>query len=107
MKKFFLFVFFLVLLATSSFAVIYDPVNSLISKDEFLYVPDISQIAGVSPNIKVYNTNSGAPVLAATISPESLSAAPKGLALTPDGKTLYVSVVSGSNIYVKIFDCTN
>ncbi|KAF0134712.1 MAG: Glycoside hydrolase family 81 [Candidatus Saganbacteria bacterium] len=88
MKKIALFLLFLSILAVPAFAGIADPVSPVVSND-YVYVPRY-----INKTVTIYkNTNIGE--LVKTI---NLNGDPKGLALSPDKKTLYISTSTNAEI---------
>jgi 6-phosphogluconolactonase (cycloisomerase 2 family) len=91
---------FLILLgvAVPALAAITVPVNTVVSANKYLYVADATP---GSSNIKIYNSTPQTPSLVAAINSSALGGSPTGMALSPNGNTLYAAIVNTST--VKIF----
>ena len=104
MKKLLAILAILGVVCGASLAAINYPVNSAASPIDmntstagyqgYLYVPKVS-----AHQVKIYsNITSATPTLAGTISSTQLGGTPAGIAVSPDGEKVYVSVFNTSNI---------
>ena len=90
MKKIFALLLLLGVMAGAAYAAISDPVSSAITAGKYLYVPNYT-----SNQVLIYDASGTSATLKATI---NLVGTPKGLALSPDGGTLYIATTGNADL---------